>query len=84
VRAVIGVRGGGHLGARALLEDADEGRVFPGTVSVDEAIAGAWARDGAMERRAHMVVDVGRWDSEVSVILYGGCCVAVVPGRVMR
>jgi rod shape-determining protein MreB len=77
VRAVIGVPVGvSTLERRALLEACDEAGLSR-SVSVDESIAGALGCGmDPMDRRAHMVVDVGGGTSEVSVFCYGGMLVS--------
>jgi rod shape-determining protein MreB and related proteins len=73
VRAVIGVPAGSTtLERRALLEAADEAGIRPVT-ALDEAIAGAVGCGvDPLERRVHMVVDVGGGTAEAVAFCYGG------------
>jgi rod shape-determining protein MreB and related proteins len=73
VRAVIGVPvGSTALERRALVEAAEEAGVRPVT-TLDESIAGAIGCGIApLERRVHMVVDVGGGTAEVSAFCFGG------------
>ncbi|NMI02284.1 rod shape-determining protein [Pseudonocardia acidicola] len=73
VRAVIGVPvGATALERRALLEAADEAGISRAT-SLDEPIAGAVGCGiDPLERRVHMVVDVGGGTAEVTAFCYGG------------
>ncbi len=72
-RAVIGVPAGATpLERRALLEAADQARVAQGHL-LAEPIAGALGCGvDPMERRTHMVVDIGGGTSEVTAFCYGG------------
>ncbi len=73
VRAVIGVPvGTTALEHRALLEAADEAGLRPVT-ALDEAVAGAVGCGiDPLERRVHMVVDVGGGTAEAVAFCYGG------------
>ncbi len=73
VRAVIGVPvGSTALEHRALLEAADEAGLRPVT-ALDEAVAGAVGCGiDPLERRVHMVVDVGGGTAEAVAFCYGG------------
>jgi rod shape-determining protein MreB len=73
VRAVIGVPvGSSALEHRALLEAAEEAGVRPAT-ALDEAIAGAVGCGlDPLERRVHMVVDVGGGTAEAVAFCFGG------------
>jgi rod shape-determining protein MreB and related proteins len=73
VRAVIGVPvGSTALERRALVEAAEEAGVRPVT-TLDESIAGAIGCGiDPLERRVHMVVDVGGGTAEVSAFCFGG------------
>jgi rod shape-determining protein MreB len=73
VRAVIGVPvGATALERRALLEAAEEAGIRPAT-TLGESIAGAIGCGvDPMERRVHMVVDVGGGTAEVSAFCFGG------------
>ncbi|HVH22901.1 MAG TPA: rod shape-determining protein, partial [Pseudonocardia sp.] len=73
VRAVIGAPvGSTALERRALLEAADEAGLRPVT-ALDESIAGAIGCGiDPLERRVHMVVDVGGGPAEVSAFCFGG------------
>ena len=73
VRAVIGVPvGSTALERRALLEAADEAGIRPVT-ALDESIAGAVGCGiDPLERRVHMVVDVGGGTAEVAAFCFGG------------
>jgi rod shape-determining protein MreB len=73
VRAVIGVPvGATALERRALLEAAEEAGIRPAT-TLDESIAGAVGCGvDPMERRVHMVVDVGGGTAEISAFCFGG------------
>jgi rod shape-determining protein MreB len=73
VRAVIGAPvGSTALERRALLEAADEAGLRPVT-ALDESIAGAVGCGvDPLERRVHMVVDVGGGTAEVSAFCFGG------------
>jgi rod shape-determining protein MreB len=72
-RAVIGVPAGAtSLERRALLEVADEAGLHHVEL-VPEPIAGAVGCGiDPLERRAHMVVDVGGGTSEITAFCYGG------------
>lgn len=72
-RAVIGAPvGATALERRALLEAADEAGIRPVT-ALDESIAGAVGCGiDPLERRVHMVVDVGGGTAEVSAFCFGG------------
>jgi rod shape-determining protein MreB len=72
-RAVIGVPvGSTALEHRALLEAADEAGLRPVT-TLDEAVAGAVGCGiDPLERRVHMVVDVGGGTAEAVAFCYGG------------
>jgi rod shape-determining protein MreB len=72
-RAVIGAPvGASALERRALLEAADEAGIRPVT-ALDESIAGAVGCGiDPLERRVHMVVDVGGGTAEVSAFCFGG------------
>ena len=71
--AVVGVPvGSTALEHRALIEAAEEAGVRPVRV-LDEAIAGAVGCGvDPLERRAHMVVDVGGGTAEAAVFCFGG------------
>jgi rod shape-determining protein MreB and related proteins len=73
VRAVIGVPAGSTaLEHRALLEAAEEAGLRPVT-ALDEAIAGAIGCGlDPLERRVHMVVDVGGGTAEAVAFCFGG------------
>src|SRR4051794_10471552 len=73
VRAVIGVSAGSTaLERRALLEAAEEAGIRPVT-ALDEAIAGAVGCGlDPLERRVHMVVDVGGGTAEAVAFCFGG------------
>lgn len=73
VRAVMGFPvGATALERRALLEAADEAGIARVT-AVDEPIAGAVGCGiDPLERRAHMVVDVGGGTAEVTAFCFGG------------
>jgi rod shape-determining protein MreB and related proteins len=73
VRAVIGVPiGSSALEHRALLEAAEEAGIRPVT-ALDEAIAGAVGCGlDPLERRVHMVVDVGGGTAEAVAFCFGG------------
>jgi rod shape-determining protein MreB len=73
VRAVIGVSAGStSLEHRALLEAAEEAGIRPVT-ALDESIAGAVGCGiDPLERRVHMVVDVGGGTAEAVAFCYGG------------
>src|SRR4051812_3603180 len=73
VRAVIGVPvGSTALEHRALLEAAEEAGIRPVT-ALDESIAGAVGCGiDPMERRVHMVVDVGGGTAEAVAFCFGG------------
>jgi rod shape-determining protein MreB len=73
VRAVIGVPAGATpLERRALIEAAGEAHLQRTTL-LDEPMAGAiGAGLDPLERRAHMVVDVGGGTAEVTAFCYGG------------
>jgi len=72
-RAVIGAPvGATALERRALLEAADEAGIRPVT-ALDESIAGAVGCGiDPLERRVHMVVDVGGGTAEVAAFCFGG------------
>jgi rod shape-determining protein MreB and related proteins len=72
-RVAIGVPSGAtELERHALLEAADEAGI-KGATAVDEPIAGAVGCGiDPMERRVHMVVDVGGGTAEVTAFCYGG------------
>lgn len=72
-RAVIGVPAGSTpLERRALLEAAEQAHVAQGRL-LAEPIAGAMGCGlDPLERRTHMVVDVGGGTSEVTAFCYGG------------
>jgi rod shape-determining protein MreB and related proteins len=72
-RVAIGVPSGAtELERRALLEAADEAGIRKAT-ALDEPIAGALGCGvDPMDRRAHMVVDVGGGTAEVTAFCYGG------------
>ena len=72
-RAVIGVPvGSTTLERRALLEAAEEAGIRPVT-ALDESIAGAVGCGiDPLERRVHMVVDVGGGTAEVAAFCFGG------------
>jgi rod shape-determining protein MreB and related proteins len=72
-RAVVGVPAGSTaLERRALLEAADEAGLSAAT-ALDESIAGAVGCGlDPLERRVHMVVDVGGGTAEVVAFCYGG------------
>ena len=73
VRAVIGVPvGSTPLEHRALVEAAEEAGIRPVT-ALDEAIAGAVGCGiDPLERRVHMVVDVGGGTAEAVAFCFGG------------
>lgn len=73
VRAVVTVPvGSTALEHRALLEAADEAGIRPVT-AIDEPIAGAVGCGlDPLERRVHMVVDVGGGTAEAVAFCYGG------------
>jgi rod shape-determining protein MreB len=73
VRAVIGVSAGSTaLERRALLEAAQEAGIHPVT-ALDEAVAGAVGCGiDPLERRVHMVVDVGGGTAEAVAFCFGG------------
>jgi rod shape-determining protein MreB len=73
VRAVIGVPvGSTALEHRALLEAAEEAGIRPAT-ALDESIAGAVGCGiDPLERRVHMVVDVGGGTAEAVAFCFGG------------
>jgi rod shape-determining protein MreB len=73
VRAVIGVPSDSTaLEIRALLEAAQEAGIRPVT-ALDEAVAGAVGCGiDPLERRVHMVVDVGGGTSEAVAFCFGG------------
>jgi rod shape-determining protein MreB and related proteins len=73
VRAVIGAPvGSTTLERRALVEAAEEAGIRPVT-ALDESIAGAVGCGiDPLERRVHMVVDVGGGTAEVSAFCFGG------------
>jgi rod shape-determining protein MreB len=73
VRAVIGVPvGSTPLEHRALLEAAEEAGIRPVT-ALDESIAGAVGCGiDPLERRVHMVVDVGGGRAEAAAFCFGG------------
>jgi rod shape-determining protein MreB and related proteins len=72
-KVAIGVPSGAtHLERQALLEAADEAGIKSAT-AMDESIAGAVGCGiDPMERRVHMVVDVGGGTAEVSAFCFGG------------
>ncbi len=72
-RVAIGVPSGAtELERRALLEAADEAGVHR-AVAIDEPIAGAMGCGiDPMDRRVHMVVDVGGGTAEATAFCYGG------------
>ncbi len=72
-RVAIGVPSGAtELERRALLEAADEAGVHR-AIAIDEPIAGAVGCGiDPMDRRVHMVVDVGGGTSEATAFCYGG------------
>jgi rod shape-determining protein MreB and related proteins len=73
VRAVIGVPvGSTALEHRALLEAAEEAGIRPVT-ALDESVAGAVGCGlDPLERRVHMVVDVGGGTAETAAFCFGG------------
>ncbi|WP_138734211.1 rod shape-determining protein [Modestobacter excelsi] len=73
VRAVIGVPvGSTALEHRAVLEAAEEAGIRPVT-ALDESIAGAIGCGiDPLERRVHMVVDVGGGTAETAAFCFGG------------
>jgi rod shape-determining protein MreB len=73
VRAVIGVPvGSSALEHRALLEAAEEAGIRP-VVAIDESVAGAVGCGiDPLERRVHMVVDVGGGTAEAVAFCFGG------------
>jgi rod shape-determining protein MreB len=73
VRAVIGVPvGSSTLEHRALLEAAEEAGIRPVT-ALDESIAGAVGCGiDPLERRVHLVVDVGGGTAEAVAFCFGG------------
>ena len=73
VRAVIGVPAGSSpLEHRALLEAAAEAGIRPAT-ALDESIAGAVGCGlDPLERRVHLVVDVGGGTAEAVAFCFGG------------
>jgi rod shape-determining protein MreB len=72
-RVAIGVPSGAtELERRALLEAADEAGMHRAT-AIDEPIAGALGCGiDPMDRRVHMVVDVGGGTAEATAFCYGG------------
>jgi rod shape-determining protein MreB len=72
-RAVIGVPvGSSALEHRALLEAAEEAGIRPVT-ALDESIAGAVGCGiDPLERRVHMVADIGGGTAETAAFCYGG------------
>jgi rod shape-determining protein MreB len=76
-KVAIGVPSGAtHLERQALLEAADEAGIKSAT-AIDESIAGAVGCGiDPMERRVHMVVDVGGGTAEVTAFCYGGVLTA--------
>jgi rod shape-determining protein MreB len=72
-RVAIGVPSGAtELERRALLAAADEARMHR-AAAIDEPIAGALGCGiDPMDRRAHMVVDVGGGTAEATAFCYGG------------
>jgi rod shape-determining protein MreB len=73
IRAVIGVPvGSSTLENRALLEAAEEAGIRPVT-AIDQAVAGAVGCGlDPMERRVHLVVDVGGGTAEAVAFCFGG------------
>jgi rod shape-determining protein MreB and related proteins len=73
LRAVIGVPvGATALEHRALLEAAEEAGIRPVT-ALDESVAGAVGCGlDPLERRVHMVVDVGGGTAETAAFCFGG------------
>ncbi|MGY1745827.1 rod shape-determining protein [Blastococcus sp. SYSU D00695] len=73
VRAVIGVPADSTaLETRALLEAAEEAGIRPAT-ALDDSVAGAIGCGvDPLERRVHMVVDVGGGTAEAVAFCYGG------------
>jgi rod shape-determining protein MreB len=73
VRAVIGVPADSTaLETRALLEAAEEAGIRPAT-ALDDTVAGAVGCGvDPLERRVHMVVDVGGGTAEAVAFCYGG------------
>jgi rod shape-determining protein MreB len=73
VRAVIGVPvGSTALEHRALIEAAEEAGIRPVT-ALDESVAGAVGCGvDPLERRVHMVVDVGGGTAETAAFCFGG------------
>ncbi|HWE88228.1 MAG TPA: rod shape-determining protein [Pseudonocardiaceae bacterium] len=73
VKAVIGVPvGASSVERRALLEAADEARISRATL-LAEPIAGAVGCGvDPLDRRTHMVVDIGGGTAEVTAFCYGG------------
>jgi rod shape-determining protein MreB len=73
VRAVIGVPvGSTALEHRALLEAAEEAGIRPAR-ALDEAVAGAVGCGiDPLDRRVHMVVDVGGGTAEAAAFCFGG------------
>jgi rod shape-determining protein MreB and related proteins len=73
VRAVIGVPAGSTaLETRALLEAAADAGIRPVT-ALDDAVAGAVGCGvDPLERRVHMVVDVGGGTAEAVAFCFGG------------
>jgi rod shape-determining protein MreB len=73
VRAVIGVPAGSTaLGNRALLEAAEEAGIRP-VRALDESVAGAVGCGvDPLDRRVHMVVDVGGGTAEAAAFCFGG------------
>jgi len=73
VRAVVGVPvGSSALEHRALLEAAEDAGIRPVT-ALDESVAGAVGCGvDPLERRVHMVVDVGGGTAEAVAFCYGG------------
>jgi rod shape-determining protein MreB len=72
-RAVIGVPAGSSaLEHRALLEAAEEAALRP-VIALDEAVAGAVGCGvDPLERRVHLVVDVGAGTAEAVAFCFGG------------
>ena len=73
VRAVIGVPvGSSALEQRALLEAAEEAGIRPVTALAEPVAGAVGCGIDPMERRVHMVVDVGGGTAETAAFCFGG------------
>ena len=73
VRAVIGVPvGSSALEQRALLEAAEEAGIRPVTALAEPVAGAVGCGIDPMERRVHMVVDVGGGTAEAAAFCFGG------------